>query len=202
MNDRHDGVLVVISGPSGSGKGSVISEYIKTAPPTFLSVSATTRTPREGEVNGQNYYFLTHDQFQKEIEEDNMLEWARYCDNFYGTPKKPVYDHLKNAGDVFLELDVVGALNVKKNYDDAILIFVLPPSMEVLKERLKGRGTETAEVIQKRLLTAEKEMEKMSSYDYLLINDDLHTAADNLKSIIWAEKSKMKRLLEMFKRGV
>jgi len=197
MSNRNDGLMIVISGPSGSGKGTIIGEYLKTAPPTFLSISATTRTPREGEVNGKNYHFLSKEAFQEEIENGNMLEWANYCENYYGTPKKPVYENLQNDRDVILELDVVGAMNVKKNHPQGVYIFILPPSMEILKNRLSGRGTETADVVEKRLLAAKKEISFTPQYDYLIVNEDLPKAVDNLRAIIWAEKSKMSRAEEM-----
>ena len=197
MNDQKDGLLIVISGPSGSGKGTIIGEYLKTAPPTFLSISATTREPRVGEVNGKNYHFMSKEAFKQEIDGNNMLEWAGYCENFYGTPKKPVYDNLQNNQDVILELDVVGAMNVKKNHPQGVYTFVLPPSMEILKDRLTSRGTEKADVVEKRLKAAKKEISYTPQYDYLLVNDGLSKAVDNLRAIIWAERSKMIRATEI-----
>lgn len=195
MNSNR-GLLLVISGPSGSGKGTIIGEYLKKAPSTFLSVSATTRQPREGEINGKNYHFLTQEAFQTEIDQDNMLEWAQYCDHFYGTPKAPVEEHLQKGEDVILEIDVVGAMNIKKNHPEGVYIFVLPPSFEVLQHRLSARGTEPEEVVAQRMATAQKEIKKVGEYDYLVTNGALEEAVEQLRAIVWAEKSKMSRLEE------
>ena len=193
----RNGLLMVISGPSGSGKGTIIGEYLKNAGSTFLSVSATTRHPREGEVDGKNYHFLTEEAFQEKIDNHDMLEWARYCDHYYGTPKSPVEEHLANGDDVILEIDVVGAMNIKRQHPEGVYIFVLPPSLEVLKKRLSARGTETEDVVAQRLKVARGEIAKAGNYDYLVTNGALEEAVDQLRAIVWAEKSKMSRKAEM-----
>lgn len=180
----------MLSGPSGSGKGTLVKEYTSKYKDVFVSVSATTRSPREGEINGVNYYFLTVDEFEKKIENNGFLEHAMFCENFYGTPRDAVEKKLAKGTDVLLEIEVQGALQVKENCPDAVLIFTVPPSFEVLKKRLTGRGTESAEVIEERLLTAVEEIKLAYKYDYVVINDTLCLAVDDLRGIFLAQRNK------------
>ena len=178
------GRLFVISGSSGVGKGTLISLLLKDNKNIMLSISHTTRNPREGEVDGVNYFFRTKEEFLKSVEEDAFLEWAQYSDNYYGTKKKFVERKLSEGMDLILEIDTQGALKVKEKMPEAILIFILPPSLKDLEARLRGRHTETEEAIQKRLNFVEQEMQKSELYDYKIINDDLQSALNKLKGII------------------
>lgn len=178
------GKLFVISGSSGVGKGTLISLLLKNNSKIMLSISHTTRSPRQGEVDGVNYFFRTKEEFQKSIEENAFLEWAQYSDNFYGTKRKFVERKLNEGFDLILEIDTQGALKVKEQMPDAILIFILPPSLKDLENRLRGRKTETEEAIQKRLNFVESEMKNSSLYDYQIVNDDLQMALEKLKGII------------------
>ena len=178
------GKLFVISGSSGVGKGTLISLLLKNNPNIMLSISHTTRTPRQGEIDGINYFFRTKEEFQKSIDENAFLEWAQYSDNFYGTKRKFVERKLNEGFDLILEIDTQGALKVKEQMPDAILIFILPPSLKDLENRLRGRKTETEEAIQKRLNFVESEMKNSSLYDYQIVNDDLQMALEKLKGII------------------
>ena len=186
------GLLIVVSGPSGVGKGTVLAEILKDEN-IFYSVSATTRNPREGEVDGVNYHFLTKEKFEELIADNGMLEYAKYCDNYYGTPRKAVEDKLAEGKDVILEIEVQGAMNVKKSFPEAMMVFILPPSVSELRRRLNKRGTETEEVVNKRVAEAVGEIKKAENYDYVMINGDLDEAVETLKSIIIAEKQTIKR---------
>lgn len=190
MTDK--GSLIVVSGPSGSGKGTILNEFNQKYKDEYMtySISATTRSPREGEMNGINYYFITTDEFENKISNDGFLEYAKYCENYYGTPKKAVMEALDNGVDVILEIETVGAMKVKKNYPEAILIFILPPSVEELRARLTGRGTETADVIETRLAAAKIELALASEYDYVIVNDSFETAASKLNTIILSQRLK------------
>ena len=187
------GTLIVFSGPSGSGKGTILSNFYENYADDKIkySVSATTRSPRDGEIDGVNYYFKSKDEFENMIENNEFLEWASFCDNFYGTPKKAVVDMLENGNDVILEIETVGAMNVKNNFPDAVMVFVLPPSVEELKNRLSGRGTETKEVIDKRIETALGELPLAEKYDYILLNDEVESATERFWTIIRAERLKV-----------
>ena len=189
---KKRGTLLVLSGPSGSGKGTLLAEYLKKYDDTFVSVSATTRNPRVGEEDGVNYYFMTVDEFKKKVDEDGFLEYAQFCGNYYGTPRDKVEEKLNEGYNVVLEIEVQGALLVKENCPDAVLVFTAPPSFEVLRERLIGRGTESMEVIEERLETAKKEIKEANKYDYVIINDALLVAAEELRAIFLSEKCKMK----------
>lgn len=186
------GLLIVVSGPSGVGKGTVLAEILKDEN-IFYSVSATTRNPREGEVDGVNYHFLTKEKFEELIADNGMLEYATYCGNYYGTPRKAVEDKLAEGKDVILEIEVQGAMNVKKSFPEAMMVFILPPSVSELRRRLNKRGTETEEVVNKRVAEAVGEIKKAENYDYVMINGDLDEAVETLKSIIIAEKQTIKR---------
>ena len=185
------GVLAVVSGFSGAGKGTLMKALLKDHTSYALSISATTRQPREGEVDGREYFFLTREKFEQMIAEDAFIEYAQYVGNYYGTPKKYVEDCLAAGKDVILEIEVQGAMNVKKLYPDAVTIFVAPPSAEELKKRLEGRGTETQEVIAGRMKRAQEEADLMGFYDYLLINDDLEESTKELHELIVQSHKKM-----------
>ncbi len=186
---KNKGLLIIFSGPSGCGKGTLMKQLMEADPNIHLSVSATTRLPREGEVEGVHYYFLTTQEFEKLIASDGMLEHAAYCDNYYGTPKAAVEQMRDQGKDVFLEIEVQGALQVMEKCPDAVSIFVLPPDLEELKRRLIGRNTEDAETVAKRLAKAREEIEYASRYDHVVVNDDLSEAVDAVRAILAAEKS-------------
>ena len=179
------GKLFVISGPSGTGKGTICKELIKNEK-IRLSVSMTTRKPREGEVHGVSYYFATKEEFLQKIDAGGFLEYAEVFGNYYGTPKMEVLELLDKGMDVLLEIDVQGALQIKDVYPEAVLVFILPPSMEELRARLTGRATETQDVVERRLGEAAKEISYVKQYDYAGINDDLEEAIDNVKMVIKA----------------
>lgn len=187
------GLLIVISGPSGTGKGTVCKELLKNNN-FWFSVSATTRAPREGEVHGKNYYFMTKEQFQDKIEENDFLEYAEVYGNYYGTPKSKVVEMLDKGKDVILEIDIQGALKVKENYKEGIFIFILPPSMEELKNRIIKRGTETEESLMTRFKSAYKEINYVSKYNYAVVNDKVNDAVEKIQSIIIAEKCRVDRI--------
>ncbi len=184
------GLLVVFSGPSGSGKGTVLKEAMSKNENLELSVSATTRLPRQGEQDGVSYYFLSKDEFIKKRDENGFVEWAEFCDNFYGTPADKVEDRLNAGKDVVLEIEVQGAMKVKERFPEAVLIFNMPPSMEELRLRLIGRQTESEDVVNSRLKTAEWEISMADKYDHIIVNDEVEKAALALISIINEEKNK------------
>ncbi|MBE7032719.1 MAG: guanylate kinase [Ruminococcaceae bacterium] len=193
------GLLLVVSGPSGVGKGTICKEYLSKYDDCALSVSATTRAPREGEVDGVSYFFLSHDEFRKKIDAGGFLEHAVFCDNYYGTPKDAVMEKLDEGKNVILEIEVQGALQVRSHYPEAVFVFVIPPSMEELENRLRGRGTETDDVIAKRLQRAKAEFKYIDKYNYTLTNDTVENAVCVLHSIIEAEKCVMARNYEYLK---
>ena len=180
------GKFIIISGPSGVGKGTICNVLLSELN-AWYSVSMTTRGIREGEVDGVNYYFISKDEFRKRIEEGQLLEYNIYNDNYYGTPKDKVLEKLNEGIDVILEIEVNGARNIKNAFSDAVLIYIAPPSVEVLKERLIGRGTEDMETIEKRLKIAEEELKQIDFYDYVVVNDDLDEAIAKVKRIITDE---------------
>lgn len=183
------GLLIVVSGPAGSGKGTVNSQLVATGDFVF-SVSATTRAPRPGEIDGVNYHFIDREEFQRRIDENGFLEYTTYCDNFYGTPLKEALAVLENGKNLILEIECDGAKNVKKIFPEAVLIMLIPPSFSIQEERLRGRATETEEVILKRLEKAKREIEQLDAYDYIVYNYNggSAVAADDIKAIVRAEK--------------
>lgn len=178
------GKLIIISGFSGAGKGTIVKEILKRSKDFNLSISVTTRDIRDNEVDGVNYFFVDTDSFEHMIKNDELLEYAKYVNNYYGTPKKYVLDKLNDGKNVLLEIEMQGALMVKKKYNDAILIFVIPPNTKVLYDRLKKRGTETEVSINKRLEQALKEAEVISQYDYIIVNDELDNAVKDFFDIV------------------
>lgn len=197
----NKGTLYIISAPSGTGKGTIVAELLRSDPSIFFSVSATTRSPRESEVHGVNYLFISREDFLKTAENGGMLEYAEFCENFYGTPKKPVTDALDAGRDVILEIETVGAMKVMQSVPEAVSIFILPPSIAELRHRLEVRGTETKEVIDKRISEARAEIEKAPNYEYVVVNDDLEKAIDDVKTVMKAAK-KMKKLNSDTIKGV
>lgn len=187
------GFLLIISGPAGTGKGTVCKELLKRNKDIVYSVSATTRQPRVGEVDGVNYYFVTKEKFESMIENDEFLEYAYVHTNYYGTPKKFVLDQIEKGEIVLLEIDVQGAMQIKKNFSEAVFIFLLPPTMEELKNRIVKRGTETEEDINRRYENAFKELDFVGNYDYFVINDVVEDAVADIEAIIRAEKLRVKR---------
>lgn len=182
MSDR--GLLIVFTGASGVGKGTIMKKLLESDSKNRLSVSATTRKPRPGETHGKEYFFISKEAFEQEIANGGFLEYARYCENYYGTPKQAVEEMLEQGCNVFLEIEVQGGLQIKEKCPDCISIFVLPPSMEELENRLRGRGTETEEVIRMRLNTALTEITFANSYDYSVVNDDVDLAVNEILDIV------------------
>ncbi len=194
------GILIVVSGFSGAGKGTVMKELLKQYDNYALSISATTRNPREGEVDGREYFFKTREEFEKMIAKDELIEYARYVENYYGTPRTYVEQQLAAGKDVILEIEIQGALKVKKKFPETLLLFVTPPNATILKERLIGRGTETMEVIESRMKRAAEEALIMPEYDYLIINDDLQTCVEEMHSIIQGEHNRCYRNQSMIEQ--
>ena len=183
------GLLVVISGPAGAGKGTVVKELVKDDN-IRVSVSATTRSPRPGEEDGVHYHFLTKDKFRQMIDEDGFLEYAEYCDNYYGSPKKQAEEWMTEGKDVILEIEVQGCKKIKEKNPDCVSIFIMPPSTEVLEQRLRGRGTETEDVIIKRMAMANEEMLLAEGYDHVVVNGLIEECVADVKAVIAEEKAK------------
>ncbi|MBQ6857269.1 MAG: guanylate kinase [Lachnospiraceae bacterium] len=184
---KQQGILAVVSGFSGAGKGTIMKALLNKYDNYALSISATTRNPREGEMHGREYFFLTTEQFEEMIEKDQFIEYAQYVKNYYGTPRSYVEEKMAEGKDVILEIEIQGALKVKEKFPETLLVFVVPPSAEDLKNRLVGRGTETPEVIEERMARALVESEEMDSYDYILVNDTVDKAVDDLHNLIQSQ---------------
>jgi len=187
------GLLFVISGPSGVGKNSVLNQVLKIRADLFYSVSATTRLPRQHETEGIDYFFLTEKEFRESIEKGDFLEWARVYDKYYGTPRKAVEERLNRGDHVILDVDIQGAAQIRKNFPEAILIFIFPPSREELKKRLLGRKSENKVMIKKRLANLEEELASVTRYDYAVVNDLLENACRRVEAIIAAEEARVAR---------
>lgn len=193
------GLLFVISGPSGAGKGTICSDYLKEAQNTWLSVSATTRSPRVGETEGNSYFFLSRDEFTEKLQQGDFLEYADVYGNFYGTPKSSVEEKLEKGYDVILEIDIQGAMKVQENTKEGIFIFILPPSMEELKQRIIKRGSETPESLIRRFESAFDEINYISKYNYAVINTTVEEALGNVRAIVQAEKCRVDRVVSKVK---
>ena len=199
------GLLIILSGPSGVGKGTVRKALFEHKQHNLnYSISVTTRKPREGEVDGVDYFFRTREAFEDMIENNKLLEYAQYVDNFYGTPVDYVEEQLSAGKDVFLEIEVQGAMKVKKVFPEGLFIFLVPPSLSELKNRIINRGTETIEVVENRMAAAREELEMMEAYDYVVENDEVHLACDRILAIITAEhlkKDRVKHRYESYLEG-
>ncbi|MGL5259977.1 MAG: guanylate kinase [Lachnospiraceae bacterium] len=191
MNPK--GILIVVSGFSGAGKGTLMKSLLSTYDNYALSTSMTTRAMREGELHGKEYFFATKEEFEEKIQKNELIEYASYCNNYYGTPKAYVEEQLGNGQNVILEIEIQGALKIKELYPNALLLFIMPPSIAILRERLIGRGTETEEVIHERLKRATEEAWGIEEYDYIVINDDLLTCTERIHHIIESAKCVPKR---------
>ncbi|MBQ5832280.1 MAG: guanylate kinase [Selenomonadales bacterium] len=195
---QKEGLLIVVSGPSGAGKGTICKRLLEKNPNLGYSISATTRAPRTGEVNGVNYWFLSKEEFHKMIAEDGLLEWAEVYGNYYGTPAQKVRDSLAEGKNILLEIDTQGAALVRKKFPEGVYIYILPPSLDELKRRIIGRGTDSAESIERRLSCAREEMGCASEqYNYLVLNDEVELAVERVETIIEAEQYQIKRNLNL-----
>ncbi|MDE6977785.1 MAG: guanylate kinase [Lachnospiraceae bacterium] len=183
---KRKGILIVVSGFSGAGKGTLMKQLVHSYDNYALSVSMTTRKPRPGEEEGREYFFVTSQEFERQIEEGGLIEHASYCGNYYGTPREYVRRQLEKGKDVILEIEIQGALKIKEKFPTALLLFVMPPNAAELKKRLEGRGTETPEVIEKRLERASEEAEGIENYDYIVINDRLEECVEEMHGLILA----------------
>ncbi len=198
---KQKGVLAVVSGFSGSGKGTLMKELLSRYPQQYaLSISATTRKPRAGEAHGREYFFVTREEFEQMIEREDLIEHACYVNNYYGTPKSYVMEQMEAGRDVILEIEIQGALKVKEKFPDALLLFVTPPGARILESRLRGRGTETDEVIRSRLGRAVEESEYMERYDYILVNDDLELCVRQMHELIQSQHHRASGSLDFILR--
>ena len=199
IKNKKTGQLIVISAPSGAGKGTIIKELIKNDPKNrWLSISATSRLPREGDKEGETYYFISKEEFEKRIKDGYFLEYTNYAGNYYGTPKEYIKDKINQGFDVILEIEIEGATNIKKLIPEAIFIFIMPPSLKELVRRLKKRGTETNEKIIRRFNVAYKEVNEVTKYNYVVVNDKLEEAVDKVEAILKAEKCRVDRIEEVY----
>ena len=197
---EEKGILFILSGPSGVGKGTVRQRLFEQETHLKYSVSATTREKRAGEQEGIDYFYTTKEQFEAMIQNGELLEHAQYVENYYGTPRAYVEEQLEKGNDVFLEIEVQGALQVKENFPEGVFIFLFPPSLEELKNRIIGRGTESDELVRNRLKEAEKEISMMSEYDYVVVNDDVDQAVQKIKAVITSEHCKRERIEAEYKK--
>ena len=198
IKTKKKGLLIVISGPSGCGKDTVVKSLMEKNKNIWLSISCTSREIRGNEKDGVDYYFLSNEEFEEKIKNNEMLEYAKYADNYYGTPKEYISKHLDNGEDVILVIEIQGALKIKELLPDTTFIFILPPSMDELKNRLTNRGTETIEKIDKRFKRAYTEINEVSKYNYVVVNDEVNIASDKINAIITAERSRVDRIEEVF----
>ncbi len=199
LNDEK-GILFILSGPSGVGKGTVRKKIFEQATDLKYSISMTTRSKRPGEIDGVDYFYKTREEFEKLIEQNKLLEYAQYVNNYYGTPRDCVEDTLEAGHDVFLEIEVQGAMQVKESFPEGVFIFLFPPSLEELKNRITSRGTESNELVLNRLKEARKEIEMMDSYDYVVVNDHVDLAVAKIQSIIQSEHCKRERIEKQYKK--
>ncbi|MCM1134540.1 MAG: guanylate kinase [Clostridium sp.] len=200
---KRKGILIVVSGFSGTGKGTLMKQLVRAYDNYALSVSMTTRSPRPGEVDGKEYFFVSQEEFLKQVKNDGLIEYATYCEHYYGTPREYVENQLEKGKDVILEIEIQGALKVKEKYPTALLMFVMPPSAAELKKRLEGRGTESPEIINKRLERALEEAKGIEQYDYIVINDKLEECVEGMHTLIRAAHEtpiRNKELIENIRR--
>lgn len=190
---KRTGILIVVSGFSGAGKGTLMKRLLERYDNYALSISMTTRSPRPGEEHGKHYFFVDRDEFEKHIEDDGLIEYAEYCGNYYGTPRAYVEKCLGEGRDVILEIEIQGALKIKKKFPDAVLLFVTPPDAEELQRRLTNRGTETEDVIRKRLSRAVEEAQGVENYDYIVVNDELEKCVEDIHAIMIASHCKVQK---------
>lgn len=190
---EHRGFLVVLSGPSGVGKNTVLNEVLPVVPDLVYSVSVTTRAARDGEVDGQNYYFVSDDEFERMKEADELLEWAEFVGRKYGTPRRYIAEQLKQGHTVIMDIDIQGAAQIRAAMPEAVSVFLAPPSFDELNRRIYGRGLDSESAIERRLRTAREELQAVSEYDYVVVNDDLQKAAAQLQAIITAERCRVRR---------
>ncbi|WP_078554776.1 guanylate kinase [Bacillus alkalicellulosilyticus] len=199
---KEKGLLIVLSGPAGVGKGTVCGALRNENTEIQYSVSATTREPRAGEVDGVNYFFKSREEFESMIENNQLLEHAEYVGNYYGTPIDYVKQTIEEGTDIILEIEVQGALKVRERFPEGVFIFLMPPSLAELRKRIQGRGTETAEIIDRRMTVAKEEIDMMKKYDYVVENDEVALAVERIKAIVTAEHCKRERLIEKYKQLV
>lgn len=190
---KRTGILIVVSGFSGAGKGTLMKRLLERYDNYALSISMTTRLPRPGEEHGKHYFFVDRDEFEKHIEDDGLIEYADYCGNYYGTPRAYVEKCLGEGRDVILEIEIQGALKIKNKFPDAVLVFVTPPDAGELQRRLTGRGTETEDVIRKRLSRAVEEAQGVENYDYIVVNDELEKCVEDIHAIVIASHCKVQK---------
>ena len=198
MKSKQQGLLIVISAPSGAGKGTIINKMLEKNNNLWLSVSETSRPMRANDIDGITYHFCTKEEFEEKIKDDYFLEYALYANNYYGTPKKYIQEHLSKGQDVILEIEIQGAMQIKKLIPEALFIFIMPPSLNELKKRLVGRGTDTKEKILERFKIAYQEMNDVTKYNYVVVNDEIDVAADKILSIIKAERCRVDRIEDVF----
>ena len=199
---KEKGILFVLSGPSGVGKGTVRKALFEQTTNLQYSISVTTRKPRPGEVDGVDYFFREKEDVEKMIANGELIEWAEYVNNYYGTPRQYVEETLAEGKDVFLEIEVQGAMQVKENFPEGVFIFLIPPNLEELKNRIINRGTETAELVKNRLLAAKEEIEMMDAYDYVVVNDEVNNAVNKVKAIVMSEHCKRERVAKQYKKAL
>ncbi|GAK00253.1 guanylate kinase [Geomicrobium sediminis] len=202
MLKKDKGLLIVLSGPAGVGKGTVCNALRGVNDRISYSVSATTRSPREGEQEGVNYFYKTKEVFEEMIANDELLEWAKYVDNYYGTPLHYVKEQLREGQDIILEIEVQGAAKVKEKYPDGVFIFLAPPNLDELRKRIEGRGTEDSDLINQRMNVAKAEIEMMAQYDYVVENDQVDNAVSKVQTIIDAEHLRQERVIDYYRNLV